>query len=440
MIGPVSSPTQSYWLAHLSPQLLPTPSPAPPEAVDIAIIGAGMTGSALAYWLSVLAPGSEQKSIAILDARGVAGGATGRNGGHLWPNPASDFEAEQTAELLKFISDFDVDCDLTLDGAAAFERAQPESGVEYADTPDDPENANQEEDWGDDLLTWDAARCSEAVGTDSFSHATYYPKAAQFYPAKVAAALLRHAKADYFCAPVRVLSMDLSSPDGEREGKGATERWHTLSWAMGDGQEADGVLRARQVAVCTNGWAADLLPELSNYLYPTRNSVIMTEPLPSAAQWDVGGLSVDSDVGARELYAIRRPDGRVCLGGARALEPGAAVGSRDDASLDPTVSRYLRRFLEERWGGVAVEAEWSGVLGFTRDGKPLVGPLPTRPGVFVAAGFNGHGMPQCFGAGKALACMLLGGAADGAQRERQARPHPHLLEVADPSRFDLQLP
>ena len=237
MIGPVSSPTQSYWLAHLSPQLLPTPSLAPPEVVDIAIIGAGMTGSALAYWLSVLAPGSEQKSIAILDARGVAGGATGRNGGHLWPNPASDFEAEQTAELLKFISDFDVDCDLTLDGAAAFERAQPESGVEYADTPDDPENANQEEDWGDDLLTWDAARCSEAVGTDSFSHATYYPKAAQFYPAKVAAALRLQAT----CAPVRVLSMDLSSP------KGATD-WHS-------GRAADGA----QVAVCTNGWAADLL-------------------------------------------------------------------------------------------------------------------------------------------------------------------------------------
>jgi len=42
-------------------------------------------------------------------------------------------------------------------------------------------------------------------------------------------------------------------------------------------------------------------------------------------------------VGARELYLIRRPDGRLCLGGARALEPGAAVGSTDDASLSAEV-------------------------------------------------------------------------------------------------------
>ena len=40
---------------------------------------------------------------------------------------------------------------------------------------------------------------------------------------------------------------------------------------------------------------------------------------PHGAAWGVGGLSVDSEAGARELYAIRRPDGRVCLGGARAL-------------------------------------------------------------------------------------------------------------------------
>ena len=63
----------------------------------------------------------------------------------------------------------------------------------------------------------------------------------------------------------------------------------------------------------------------------------MTAPLPAARAWGLGALSVDSEVGARELYLIRRPDGRLCLGGARALEPGAAVGSTDDASLSAEV-------------------------------------------------------------------------------------------------------
>ncbi len=156
----------------------------------------------------------------------------------------------------------------------------------------------------------------------------------------------------------------------------------------------------------------------------------MTAPLPGSAAWGVGGLSVDSEAGARELYAIRRPDGRVCLGGARALEEGAAVGCADDGSLSPVVGGYLRRFLRERFpslGAVEVEAEWTGVLGFTRDGKPFVGPVPGRAGVLVAAGFCGHGMPQCFGVGKAVAQLLEGG-------EHAERVHPFVRGAADPGR------
>ena len=70
-------------------------------------------------------------------------------------------------------------------------------------------------------------------------------------------------------------------------------------------------------------------------------------------------------------------------------------------------------------------AEWTGVLGFTRDQKPLVGQV--RPGVFVAAGFCGHGMPQCFGVGKAIAQMLEGGA-------EEAAVHPHIRGPANVAR------
>ena len=238
-------------------------------------------------------------------------------------------------------------------------------------------------------------------------HASVYPEAMSFYPAKVANALLDAASAT-LVAPIRVLGIDAES-GGD---------WQHLRWqcdSNGASSPLSGVLRARKVVVATNGWAAELLPELQNHLYPTRNQVIMTKPLPKTASWQVGGWSVDSDVGARELYAIRRPDGRVCFGGARALEPNAAVGNADDGSTSDVVGAYLRRFLSERFpqavgpdGAVEVEAEWTGTLGFTSDGKPLVGTLPGRPNVYVAAGFNGHGMPQCFGVGKAVALLLSG--------------------------------
>lgn len=58
---------------------------------------------------------------------------------------------------------------------------------------------------------------------------------------------------------------------------------------------------------------------------------------------------------------------------------------------------------------------WSGVLGFTADQVPFVGSIPNNVtqrggshGEWIAAGFNGYGMPQCWSAGEAVATMICG--------------------------------
>lgn len=433
MIGPApaSTATTSWWLTHSG--AMPPSSHQPPDYIDVAIVGAGMTGCATAYWLHELF-GKGAADVVVLDARGCAGGATGRNGGHLWPNPASDFERSTIADMMDFLETNGIDCDLRRDGATALDRRQPEVGVVYHEGKDDPESKGDGDDWGETFEEWDAATCEAKLQTESFSTGWHFQGASQFYPAKVAAALLQQAQCTY-CAPVRVLSIE--------SGQGSDAEYQLLRWVNGESGGDDGVLRARRVVVAANGWAGELLPELSPHIYPTRNSVIMTKPLPKTAEWHVGAFSVDSDIGARELYAIRRPDGRVCLGGARALEADAAVGVSDDTTNSEVVGRYLRRFLAEHFprllredgeDGVngdentpilPVEAEWTGVLGFTTDGKPLVGPLPTRPHVYVGAGFCGHGMPQCCGVGKGLALMLEG---------RGDEAHPFLRNEANVAR------
>ena len=402
--------------------LVPQPSTTPPATADVLIIGAGLTGCATAFWLQRL----HGRSSVILDARGLAGGATGRNGGHLWPNPKSDFEQTNVEELLSFLESEDIDCDLTNGGAVALERRAPEEGVEYHDADDDPEEGDGgDEDWGETPVL-DAAACEATLQTDAFAEGTLYEGARQFYPAKVAAALLQASGAT-LCAPVRVQILEALATAAQVGSRPAdpTEAVETIETTAVLTDK--GVVRARTVVVCTNGWAAELLPELAGHVYPCRNQVVMTAPVPAAAAWRVGALSVDSDVGARELYMIRRADGRLCLGGARALEPGAAVGSTDDATTNAVVGAYLRRFLREgfpRLGEIKVEAEWTGVLGFTRDKKPLVGQV--RPNVFVGVGFCGHGMPQCTGVGKALAQMVNG--------DDVAEVHPFVRAAADVGR------
>ncbi|OAL38147.1 hypothetical protein AYO20_02599 [Fonsecaea nubica] len=43
-------------------------------------------------------------------------------------------------------------------------------------------------------------------------------------------------------------------------------------------------------------------------------------------------------------------------------------------------------------------ASWTGIIGHSSDGHPWIGPVPDHPGVFVCAGYTGHGMtnaPLC---------------------------------------------
>ena len=108
---PALHPTPSWWLEHMPSR---APNTAVPPHAEVLVIGAGLTGCSVAWWLS-----RAGRRCTLLDARGVAGGATGRNGGHLRPDPARSFEVETTRELLDFICRERVDCDLRVGGAIA---------------------------------------------------------------------------------------------------------------------------------------------------------------------------------------------------------------------------------------------------------------------------------------------------------------------------------
>jgi glycine/D-amino acid oxidase-like deaminating enzyme len=65
----------------------------------------------------------------------------------------------------------------------------------------------------------------------------------------------------------------------------------------------------------------------------------------------------------------------------------------------------------------ALHRIWSGILSMTADQVPIVGSVPMslsdrniEGGEWVAAGFNGYGMGQCWLCGQAIARMALGEA------------------------------
>ena len=48
-------------------------------------------------------------------------------------------------------------------------------------------------------------------------------------------------------------------------------------------------------------------------------------------------------------------------------------------------------------------------MGFSRDGLPMVGPVPGSPAALAGVGFTGHGFGFAFLAGRALAAQVLEG-------------------------------
>ncbi|KAF6843888.1 oxidoreductase OrdL 2 [Colletotrichum musicola] len=123
-------------------------------------------------------------------------------------------------------------------------------------------------------------------------------------------------------------------------------------------------------------------------------------------------------------YMIPRPPGTafagdIVIGGglARAVDGGLKeYGTTDDSQLNGDISPYLHETTSRYFGtgcGVddpagRVRAEWTGIMGFSPDGFPFVGPVPGEEELWDCAAFQGHGMVMCWMCGKALAAMLEG--------------------------------
>ena len=92
---PNPKPTNSYWLKDPPfPELVNVSSSKLPKTADVAIIGSGIAGAAIAR--SLLHERRRRnidtdEKVVVLEARELCSGATARNGGHIKPSPYEAF-------------------------------------------------------------------------------------------------------------------------------------------------------------------------------------------------------------------------------------------------------------------------------------------------------------------------------------------------------------
>jgi glycine/D-amino acid oxidase-like deaminating enzyme len=194
-----------------------------------------------------------------------------------------------------------------------------------------------------------------------------------------------------------------------------------------------GVVQAKTVIHCTNGHAGHLIPKLRGKLWPVRGTMTVQE-LPSKVEnhgadrsWAViGKTHYDQSANLIDtglLYLTQNPkSGYFFLGGDRAAP--SDLSSPDDTQISSSGLQYLQEALPPTFCGPEVNGKcssqtklisaWSGIMGFTADGLPMVGRLSnalterTGNGEYLAAGYNGYGMPTCWLAGETVASIALG--------------------------------
>ena len=152
------------------------------------------------------------------------------------------------------------------------------------------------------------------------------------------------------------------------------------------------IFKARYVLLCTNAYSPMIDPYFVGKVIPTRAQCLVTEPLDDAPISYCGY----SDYGY--MYYRTTFDGRFLLGGGRKNFKDEENDTTEDR-LNPKVQEYLDQYLAKYFPDVtaSIAHRWSGIMGFSVDGLPLVGTLPNQPRIGFAVGFTGHGLAMAAG-------------------------------------------
>lgn len=382
---------------------------------DAIVVGGGVTGASIAWRLA-----ESGKRVLLLERRGICSGASGRNGG--MTGPGSSLHASSRVgkavyaltlanlQMMKGLAaELDKDFELRLPGT-----------IDVITTPEQFAHlqravaAERAAGIAVELLDRDAARDLVPALSPDILGAAYTRDRGHLWPFALVTGMAdaaRRAGADL--RPGIAVERLLRSGD-------------RVTGVVAGGE----TILGEDVVLATNAWTPTLLPELPpGAIVPARGQILVTQPLPPILPCPFGN-NFDKE------YGRQTPGGQILCGGYRRFDVDEGLGTYREEVTPPVlagIARCLGGLFPVLRDKARVVRAWSGIMGFTADGLPLIGRYDPAPGLTVAAGFNGGGFSWGAIVGKVVT-RLLAGESDGFDLEpfRPARFHDGGVAWANP--------
>ena len=366
---------------------------------DVCVVGGGLAGLNLALELA-----ERGRSVALVEARRVGWGASGRNGGFVGAGfslGARSLVAKVGPQQARRLYGLTVEAAETVRARIdryAIDCGPVVPGILKASLAEEPEGLRGDVDFMADVMGvttiehWPRERLRAALSTERYNDAVLLTRSFHLhslnYARGIAAAAARAGARLFEGSPATALDLD-----------GPVKQVRT----------AGGAVRAGQVVFACGGYIAGLHPRLSLATVPVATYVMLTEPLGARMAEVMRVAHGVSDTRFCNDYYRPLADGRILWGGRVSTfhpAPDRIAGQlrRDMLAVYP----QLR--------DVRVEVAWGGTMGYPRHKMPQLGMV--ADGVWHCMGFGGHGMSTT----TMGAALIAGAIADGDDRWKMFAP------------------
>lgn len=382
--------TDSYYAASSLPQP-DHPALTGEVTADVCVVGGGFSGLNTALELA-----ERGFSVVLLEARRIAWGASGRNGGQLIRGVGHGLDQfasiigtdgvrqmklmglEAVEIVRERVERFQIACDLTWGYCDLANKPRDLQGL--------AEDAEELRSLGyrHEVRLLQANEMDSVIGSGRYVGGMIDMGSGHLHP-------LNLAIGEAAAAAQQGVKLFEQSPV-TRIDYGPEVQVHT----------AQGTVRANTLVLACNAYLNGLNPHLSGKVLPAGSYIIATEPLSQAQATQLlpRNMAV-CDQRVTVDYFRLSSDRRLLFGGA------CHYSGRDPKDIGAYMRPKMLQVFPQL-ADVKIDYQWGGMIGIGANRLPQIGRLSDQPNVYYAQAYAGHGLNATHLAGKLLAEAISG--------------------------------